>query len=536
MKKVIWTFVIIFCLIEVSAQKWEQTIGEPNQNETSQRIIEHYDNGYLVTCDLWGGNNETHGLLIKTDINGNILWGKEVGLDPDIVLINKTTYDADGNLYIFGTLKQGLPNEWPVTIKLNACGEKQWCALSAFIENEDGSFKDGIILDNGDLLGLANMLNEEYTDFLYLICISPDGEFKWKKSYASRTEHPQIVFASGRHIQQFNDTFIISGYAYTPYPGSDSTTQYLRPMFIGIDSLFNEQWVVEFGIADSMLGKAVESIPINDSLFMGVGRYRYTDNTGMTKDAWAMYYNDKGEQRGYTTITKDKLAPEVNESTFYEVERINDSLFIATAGIFYGEEEDYANGEIVFDTSGNVYNYSWRESTNGHPSLIKTFDNKFAIATSYWYPDLSYDVYLYKINDSLEHEAFNPGNLNYDSLCTDLPIQSGIIDLTGCDIVTSIEEIPTLEEYNNRKSKVLISAFPNPTQDGSITLSFDNTEYFEDMELKCFDVFGKEVHAEKLYQYQGESKINISNWQKGIYFVIVYNDGKAVGECKFVVN
>ena len=56
------------------------------------------------------------------------------------------------------------------------------------------------------------------------------------------------------------------------------------------------------------------------------------------------------------------------------------------------------------------------------------------------------------------------------------------------------------------------------------------------MELKCFDVFGKEVHSEKVYQHQGESILDIQNWETGIYFAIVYSDGKAVGECKFVVQ
>ncbi len=79
-------------------------------------------------------------------------------------------------------------------------------------------------------------------------------------------------------------------------------------------------------------------------------------------------------------------------------------------------------------------------------------------------------------------------------------------------------------------------AYPNPSIDGSIILSFDNTGYFKDMELKCFDVYGKETHYEKVYQYQGESKINITNWQKGMYFIIIYSNGNIAGKSKFIVN
>ncbi len=56
------------------------------------------------------------------------------------------------------------------------------------------------------------------------------------------------------------------------------------------------------------------------------------------------------------------------------------------------------------------------------------------------------------------------------------------------------------------------------------------------MELRCFDVFGNPVHAEKIYQFQGESKVNIQNWQAGMYMALIYSNNKVVGQCKFVVQ
>jgi hypothetical protein len=56
------------------------------------------------------------------------------------------------------------------------------------------------------------------------------------------------------------------------------------------------------------------------------------------------------------------------------------------------------------------------------------------------------------------------------------------------------------------------------------------------MELRCFNVYGELVHEEKVYQYQGESKVNIQNWQKGIYFAIVYSNGNIAGKTKFIVQ
>ena len=168
--------------------------------------------------------------------------------------------------------------------------------------------------------------------------------------------------------------------------------------------------------------------------------------------------------------------------------------------------------------------------------MDKTFDDKYAIATSYRYPNLTYDVYFYKINENLEHDTVYPGSYTYDSLCTNLPIQSGVIDLAGCDIITGLEEIPWLEDYNKRENTIVITAYPNPAKDGSITLRYTNTGNYEDMELKCFDVFGKVVHEETVYQHQGETKLYVANWSVWIYVGIVYSNCIVVGNCKFIIG
>lgn len=322
MKKAILITLLTLTILTVLSQKWEQIIGQPNQNESSRRIIEHYDKGYVITATFTAGYDDGHGWLIKTDINGNVLWSKILGIDPDQVIIEKTVYDTDGNLYIFGLLWKGVIGpDWPLVVKLNACGEKQWCAHLTFTENEYGYFTDGILLDNGDLLGLASMPDAEQHDMIYLFCISPDGEYKWKKSYASKDNYPYFAMRLGSRIQKINDIYIISGYVYSPYPGGDTNHVYQRPMFIGIDTLFNEQWVLEFGIEDSLIGKALTSIAIKDSLIMGVGIYKHSG----FYDAWAMYYNNEGEEVGNCIFTNDMFAPEIEKTAFYDVQRVNDS-------------------------------------------------------------------------------------------------------------------------------------------------------------------------------------------------------------------
>jgi hypothetical protein len=532
MKKQGFLFLALLITASLFSQKWDKTIGQPNLSENSNSVIEHYDNGYLITASFSAGYNDAHGWLIKTDVNGNVLWDKVFGVNPDQVIINKTVNDVQGNFYIVGTIIQQIDPLWPLVLKLNACGELQWCSQLYFDEYEYGQFYDAILLENGDLLGVANMPDDQQYDMIFLFCISPDGEYKWKQSYASKENYPMFEMRLGSRIQFFDDIYIISGYVYSPHPNFPTVSS-IRPMFIGIDTLFNEKWVLQFGLEDNMKGKALTSIPINDSLFMGVGRYRYVGSSGETQDAWAMLYNDEGEQTGYQVITNDKLGSEITESSFYEIERVNDSVYIATSGYFYGEDDENAKGEIVFDTAGTVYNYSLRENTaGGNTSIVKTFDNKYAIACSYQYPDLSYDIYFYKVNDSLEQDTVYPGNYTYDSLCPG-QIQSGVIDLTGCTLITNIRDIPWLEDYNELYNVIEITTFPNPAET-EITFAFENTEHHTNMVLECYNIYGQTVHNEKIYKGLQQTKLCLKEWSKGLYFTVLKSEGKVVGTGRFV--
>jgi hypothetical protein len=529
MKSLILLFLTLLITASLFSQKWVHTIGVPNVNEESQRVIELYDRGYLITGLITPGNN-THGLLIKTDINGNVLWNKVIGA-LDQVLIVKTVYDEEGNLYVFGLNDQQIDPLWPLVLKLNACGELQWCIILYFDEFMYGYITDAILLGNGDLIALAYLADEDYSDQIFLFCISPEGECKWKKSYASCSNYPNFKERLGSRIQFFDDIYIISGYVYSPHPDFPNILS-LRPMFIGIDTLFNEKFVLPYALVDNLKGKAYDCISVNDSILMGVGTKRFDEGGQQINNSAVMFFNKNGIEQGYHIIENGDISPSINSNFIYDIERINDSLFIATSA--FGEDyEGNPWGEFIIDTSGNVLQYESREGTAASSHIFKTFDNKYVIASSYLYPDLSYDVYLYKVNNSLEQDTVYPGNFTYDSLCP-YPIQSGVIDLTGCGIITGISDIPWLEEYNKSKDKLEILAYPNPANDGQITIEFKNTQFRQNMELKCYNVYGVLMCRQQLEQSQSETTLNIVNWPAGIYLINLFESQKLMASGKFV--
>ena len=541
MKKLNLIIVTLLLVTTAQAQRWENIIGFPNRGDFSGEIIEHYDHGYLISANMNKGYNKTHGWIIKTDINGEVLWDKQITKLPDQVLTQDILYDEQGNMYVFGwLLDRNQPHEFPLVLKLNACGEKLWCRLLVFDDYEFGWFKDAMFLENGDILGLASLEAEDYLqhDKLFLVRMSPDGEIKWKKSYASKDNHPLFANRSGASLDKCGDHYIITGYVYSPYPNGSPTHVFLRPMFIGIDELFREKWVVEFGIADSLLGKAESVVAINDTLFMGTGRYRFVENGVEDMESWLMFFNDKGEQLGYHTIKDVQLGPYVIQSALYEAKHLADDKYIVSTGIVYDVMDYHTVGEIVIDTAGNVYNCTINEHTwgGGANYLQKTYDNKYVLASNIFQSvQTTSDILLRKVNQNLESDTLYPGNYTYDSLCRHT-IESGIIDLAGCDVITSIGEIPTLEEYNKKLQSIPIKASPNPSGTGEILLEMENTGLYTNMQLEVFDVFGKQIHSEKVYPHQGATRLDVSNWPSGMYIATIFSKGQVKGKCKVVVE
>ena len=250
-----------------------------------------------------------------------------------------------------------------------------------------------------------------------------------------------------------------------------------------------------------------------------------------------MYLNRDGVETGHHVIDGSDIAPNINQNLINDIERIDPSKFLCAAGI--GEAyQGVPWGELVIDTSGNVYNYSIRENTWGSGNFIaKTFDDKYAFSTSYQLPGQNYgDVLLYKLNKNLEQDTLYPGIYKYDSLCKDLPIQSGTIDLSDCDVTVSISEIPTLERYMEKLRRIAITASPNPSNTGEVLLEYENTESFANLELRISNVYGKLIHSETVYPQQGATRLTTSLWPAGIYVATVLSNGVVKGKVKLVVS
>jgi hypothetical protein len=519
---------IISCQFLFAQVKTEAYFGVSGRNDGCSDIMELYDKGYYILGGFEYGSNNYNGWNIKTDVNIGLIYNKVLENSLSTIAPFSSISDNNGNIYITGFMNY--PDQWPFVIKLDSCGNKQWCKVLTYEDEFNYGWGNDVILnDNNEVIILTILVSDDQINMTHLIGLSNNGDILWKKPYASRNDYFWIRQPVGNSIIKLNNDYYISGKCYWPYP-NDTTHVYLRPLFIGIDSLFEEKWILPFAPLDSVFGKAYKTTPLNDSVFMGVGIRRLPNSLDF---GLLMFYNKDGEELGYNEVTNEQIGPDVNSNHFRDVARINDSLFI-TASLFGPGISLNPGGVLVVDTAGNLYNILPKPNTTS-ADLIKTYDNNYVFAASIEETKGDKDIYVYKIDENLNDVPFDPTPHTYDSLCPG-GMQSGTIDLSDCFVWTNIGDSPLPGEYYSFINTIPIKAYPNPATQGTITFEYENTEHHKNMELRCFNIYGQEVYKEKVYRYQGKSVVDVSSWQKGMYFGVLYSKGKPAGKVKFVVQ
>ena len=131
MKKSIIILTLTIILLKCSfCQDWIRVFGITN-NAKAFSIIEAYDNGYIIGGHYRHNNYLWYfGWLLKTDINGELLWDIKLGNQNGSygTIISDVEQTSDGGLIMTGSTYV-FNNPDGFILKLNACGEKEWCTI-----------------------------------------------------------------------------------------------------------------------------------------------------------------------------------------------------------------------------------------------------------------------------------------------------------------------------------------------------------------------------------------------------------------------
>ena len=503
----------------VDEQRWEVVFGNPDIIDPPVSLVNSYDGGNLL-C----GHNELHqGTMYKTDKNGKVLWSTFFkGDHPTPASIGE---DCDGNKVIAGSM---YANAWVVF--LNSCNDLVWCSEYFNAVEYSRSFFTDVLLVDSLILAVGNFKDFDNNYSVNLLAFDYDGYLLWNKVLASPISDTLLNMPLPVYLEKVNNSYFVSGDCYYAYP-SNPNVGHLRSMFIKLDSLFNKEWFLPYGMSYYIGGTAMGVIPLDSVNFRGYGSYSVAPNV---MNSIFMDFDADGNEIGYKGIPNSSISSEVEDNELRALNIIDDSTYLITAAVGDIPYEVNPIGEWTMDTGGYVYNYQ------NHPGAkcalrptVKTEDGQFVFLAKKENTNL--DIMLYKLNPDLSQAEIDTNTYNYDSLCDELPIVSDTIYLDNCSIVTSIDEVPTPSEYYASLKTININVMPNPATN-NIVFEVENTDYHNNIVLTCYNANGKKVFEQLIQQNQAAVKANVTNWQSGMYVVIARSSNGGYGSSKFVVK
>jgi len=526
--KYLYSFIIIFSPLIIQAQDWVRIYGD-NINCYASSLIETNDKGYVFGGDIDQGSDPKYGWIFKTDINGEMLWNKLIDETGSGTFVQSIKQTIDNGYILSGTTKKLDPYYDPFVMKLNECGEKEWCKILSLPNNMDFGGPT-IQLPNGNYVVLLTYFSYVYSERVWLMCFNEVGDILWEKVYAQGD--PYLTDENGYDLICTGDSGILitGGCFYRDYP--DTTAKSMRPLLIKTDFDGNEKWTTVWGLPDYFVGHVAKSIEDKYGNIYSVGRH--SEGTGNV---------------GASPVLL-KTSPSGDEISYCDLFHTTD-LGIATTISWLGDSTlavgagwHFPGGELIegiakIDTSGNIlFTKDVIEAENTFQGSIKTFDNKLLIMGGFYFGN-NWDIYAFKFNKDLEYDSVYTQPFVYDSLC-DHPIVSDTIPL-DCDIVgveeTKTDESPQLNISPNPATDRIQVKLPGVITTHSSSSGFNVTtwryNYNGSVPLEIYDIYGQKWHSEIMPDGVKETEMRIANLPPGLYVVRAVIEGQAVSG-KFV--
>ncbi|MCD4773821.1 MAG: T9SS type A sorting domain-containing protein [Bacteroidales bacterium] len=483
-----------------------------------ESITEFYDKGYLL-AGRFGPNYPNYCWLIKTDINGELLWSKVLGNDDYYIVISADIKTNEfGEIYLVGSTNTYSNNDYdPLIMKLDSCGEKEWCKV--FIE-DGNNFSNAleVTFDGGVVCVLRYMNPNLIEDRICLAKLSSEGELIWKECYNS--SDTSLYYGDAKDITICPDKgFLITGSCYYEDP-SPPNYLWIKPYYIKTDSLGNFEWetIVHKDIVKPG-GIAWSTVLSPDSSYYYSSINHFYYNPDLTAGSLV-----KIDLHGNVVGIYD-LAPPNDHGALYESKFISDSTLMASAS--WGPASTSVPKAVIIDTLGNMLNSAFLLDNEWMAHTEVTYDNKLLFFTNIHDENDNFDAYLFKLNTELESDTIYTQLFNYDSLCP-YQIASDTIVQDNCGLIVGDVEI------KNKPQNEDIVIYPNPAQNKFQVSSFRFQVSSNIIEI--FDIFGRKVKEIKIPKGQNTIEVNVEGWRKGLYLVRVRTGQSVVGSEKVIVN
>lgn len=518
-------------------QVWERTYSHP-WNVTVQQIKESYDNGYIIGSVISVGSFYKIGWIIKTDVNGNILWEKEFGTVSEGWGLWGFDNTPDGGIVVVGStdsLNNSVSRVNPFVLKLDACANPEWCRI--FLpgnENPNMGIKILSLTDNTVTALFYLKPNGQSYQSPWLYHLDETGSILWEQGYLQNDPQVTSYYARSLILTPENN-YLITGTCYAPDSGQGNIF-HPRPLLILADSSGEAMWEIPWMVNTTFTGEGFQSICSDNNIYSAISKYARDPDP--TNSAPCMI---KTSMQGIPLSYKKTVDP-INFGKASTITKISDTVLFL--GGTYSEGYSFTPNLSAFkvDTLGNVRKEKILCHSDWLPmDAILTKDNKYLI-TAKDEENNAYVIKLWKLNANLEFDSIYTRPFTYDSLCP-YPITSSTLSFP-CDVVTAVQEPAFNTErvkmlvYPNPGSEIITVRMPECIQKPSQTEHFNVITVFhkwtKDLQLQVFDLFGKLVDQKTIKPDEKEISLNVTSWNPGVYFFrLIYGDTMVASE-KFV--
>jgi Secretion system C-terminal sorting domain len=503
------SFILILLCNKSFAQPWEHTYGGIGQH-AGYNIIENYDHGFCILGDAGSTNAKIQ--LIKTDVDGNMLWTKNIGTPGYFSSATGIDNTLDGGLILGGVTSQYDSMGAAFALKLDACGNKQWCKIFSLAGDYD-FLSDVYQLSDSHYIALTNLFgpNSSNNQRVGLMKLDTLGNTIWYRDF-SHYDNPTAwsLLLSG------DNGFVVSGQWYIPNPG-DTTYYWSRTMVIKVDSAGNEQWNIPYGAANYFVSRGAGARETIDGGFLVLCTQRDTINAN--KD-WTYLF--KTNLNGNVQWSK-QIGDTAKAIWDLDIVALNDSQSAILSVISDTSSTNVFNLKVLkIDTAGTIldsvtYGYN---SYSPLGRIKKTSDNKILVCSTKYLGSNNHDIYVLKLNENLQLDTMYNISLNYDSLCS-TGIPTGTITLDTMSYVGVEETIKEAETF---------TVYPNPSF-GKFNVSYPL--FKNGAVIEIYDLLGEKIHWQKIHSPQTE--MDLSNHPDGIYLCVIRNNSGILDKKKLII-
>ena len=502
------------------SQTWSRSYGPIS---TALNVIETYDKGYIFFGRFY---NEQFCKIFKTDINGYVLWKKQIGRGYDSFIgtnIDQTTDDG----YIIGgtTFKYNNQSE-AFVIKLNACGELQWC--NTILNPYDPSDLGGPVKatpDGGCILYRFDQHWETQRNNLYKFDIN--GNLVWHQRY-----YPDTLIWDEQAYDLVVDT---SGILMTGYCQYGTTSAGGRFYNVKTDPDGNQLWSNVYGKSFNYQGWASSALLSNTGNYYSIGGHYINNSPYIFHPCFV-----KILRNGLDSYNSDLM---ITHGGANPAAWLSPNTMII--GCSWAKSTNLIGNTLIkTDTNNESFQrMDLPDSASSICSMTRTFDNKIVVIGTDITPNNQIVIRAYKVNSNLQYDSVYNHPYVYDSLCRH-PIVNDTID-PNCGIIVNVEEA-----FKNPETHEL-GVYPNPAVD-EITVIMPKMlmqDYFSKgfhsttiryqwnfTTLTVYNLKGEVQFYREIPKEVKELKIDVSNWQSGIYYLrLAYKDQTVAGK-KLIVR